>query len=164
MVSDKLAVEALQLECLPVGVVDNVPSRQQQQSHPHCPSARTDCCVPIGSIEAQLVPEAVHHATHGRVAEHVRRAPCVVLHARRVAVLLCPILIVAEPITAEGRSPAGSADEQRLARIEHRENAHEALDEDKRVVVAHHPPARTSPRLAPVHDHKHLKHLLGNIR
>jgi hypothetical protein len=160
MVSDKLAVEALELKCLPVGVVDDVPSRQQQQSHPHCPSARTDCRVPIGSIEAQLVPEAVDDSTHGRVAERVRRAARMVRDDRRVAMLLCPILIVAEPVTAEVRLPAASADEQRLARIEHREHADEALDEDERVVVAHHPPARAAPRLAPVHDHKQLEHLM----
>jgi hypothetical protein len=77
-----------------------------------------------------------------------------------VAVLLCPILIVAEPVTAEVRLPAASADEQRLARIEHREHADKALDEDERVVVAHHPPARATPRLAPVHDHKQLEHLM----
>ena len=110
------------------------------------------------------MPEAVHHATHGRVAEHVRRATGMVLDARRVAVLLCPILVMAEPVTAESRSRATSADEERLARIEHREHAHEALDEDERVVVAHHPPARAAPRLAPVHDHKHLEDLLGNLR
>ena len=108
------------------------------------------------------MPEAVHHATHGRVAEHVRRATGMVLDARRVAVLLCPILVMAEPVTAERRSRA--ADEQRLARIEHREHAHEALDENERVVVAHNPPARAAPRLAPVHDHKHLEDLLGNLR
>ena len=96
----------------------------------------------------------------GRVAEHVRWAARMVRDDRRVAVLLSPIMVVAEPMTAEVRLPAASADEERLARIEHREHAHEALDENERVVVAHNPPARAAPRLAPVHDNEHLEHLM----